>query len=137
MSHRKTICFDFDGVIHDYKEGWKDGSIYGNLVPGIMFLMIKLLKDNNVFILSTRNAYQIKEWFHKLHLKETNIIHPSFTVISYTTEFWNPTNVNTIGIANHKLPANIYIDDRGLKFNGNIDDLEEEIKTFKTYQGNE
>ena len=28
---RKTIVFDFDGVIHKGYDGWRDGSIYGEL----------------------------------------------------------------------------------------------------------
>ena len=27
--NKKTIVFDFDGVIHLGYKGWKDGSIYG------------------------------------------------------------------------------------------------------------
>lgn len=28
---KKTIVFDFDGVIHKGYKGWKDGSIYGEI----------------------------------------------------------------------------------------------------------
>ena len=28
---KKTIVFDFDGVIHKGYKGWKDGSIYGQI----------------------------------------------------------------------------------------------------------
>ena len=36
---RKTIVFDFDGVIHKYSKGWQDGSIYDEPVEGIKDLI--------------------------------------------------------------------------------------------------
>lgn len=36
MSYKPTVVFDFDGVIHSYKSGWKGaGVIPDPVVPGI------------------------------------------------------------------------------------------------------
>ena len=32
---KKTIVFDFDGVIHRYSKGWQDGNIYDKPTKGI------------------------------------------------------------------------------------------------------
>lgn len=31
---KKSIAIDFDGVIHDYNNGWQNGKIYGKPIEG-------------------------------------------------------------------------------------------------------
>lgn len=30
---QKTICIDFDGVIHDYSKGWQGEDVFGQMIP--------------------------------------------------------------------------------------------------------
>lgn len=106
---RKTVSIDFDGVIHSYDQGWKDGSIYGQMIPGAKEAIERMLECGaRVFILSSRPAVQIASWMIQ-QMPDTN-----FYLIPPTQEFWNTPGL--VGITNRKLPAHIYIDDRGFRF---------------------
>ena len=63
-----------------------------------------------VFILSTREPQQIKEWWDNqgFLLKAE--------VLDFDTVFFN--DCNYIGITNKKLPAQVYVDDRAYKYSG-------------------
>ena len=124
---KKTIAFDFDGVIHKYSKGWQDGSIYDEPNLQVVEVMKKLLQNNySVIIISTREPQQIKKWW------DINIQSPIATIIPEYTKFWNS---DKIGITNKKLPAMCYIDDRGLKFDDESTNLFEQITTFTTNNG--
>lgn len=107
----KTVSLDFDGVIHKYRQGYKDGSIYDDPIPGAEeYMKDCITKQHSVFIMSTRNPQQILEWCEK------QFPDLKFQLIPQGTVFWNKKGV--IGITNTKLAAHIYIDDRGFKFEG-------------------
>lgn len=125
---RKQLCssipiaFDFDGVIHKYREGWLDGSIYDEYNKDVIQLMYALASAQiPCVIISTRDPDQIEEWWN-----QQNFDLPA-KVIDPDTKFYN--NVNVVGITNRKIGAQLYIDDRGYRYEGqSINDF---FKDFK------
>lgn len=105
----QTVAVDFDKVIHTYENGWGDGSIYGELVPGSLNALIYLMSEYAVFIHSTRDAEQICTWMNY----KTGFRIKCVTEIP-ESGFWNEQGV--ILVTNRKLPAIAYIDDRAIRF---------------------
>lgn len=52
----KTICVDFDGVIHSYSKGWQDGQIYDKPIDGVREALQKFLDDGYEVVIFTTRA---------------------------------------------------------------------------------
>lgn len=91
---KDIIAIDFDGVIHSYKQGWTGDVPEDPPMEGVEESLQKLKDDGwSLVILSTRKKNFIKDW-----LKKYNLDH-----------FFD-------GVHNTKIPAKLYIDDRGFRF---------------------
>lgn len=104
----RTVCVDFDGVIHRYSRGWHDGTIYDEPIPGALDALRTLMRDYAVVIHTTRDVHQVAPWLvdHGFVVRvDGDPDHP---------EFWNAREI--LLIANRKLPAAAYLDDRSIRF---------------------
>lgn len=120
---KKTIVFDFDGVIHKGYQGWKNGSIYGEIDYELLNYIKELMKDYYIVISSNRPAEQIVEFMNK------NCNNPlDFEVFEKDMEnnmYWNKDNI--IGVTNEKAVGILYVDDRGFRYT-NLNELQEFIE---------
>lgn len=103
----KTIAVDFDGVIHRYMEGWKDGTIYDEPVQGVHNSLQTLTDKGYQVVIFTCRAnnwttpddpveiQKIVDWLNKHHFYEGAHYH-------------KVTGIKPI--------AKFYIDDRAIRF---------------------
>lgn len=119
---KKTIVFDFDGVIHLGYDGWRDGSIYGLINWRLLDYIEELLEDYYVVISTNRPAQQIVDYFEKI---KENVAPLKFEVFKKDMKdnmYWNKDGV--IGVTNEKAVGILYIDDRGFRYDKNKDAYE-------------
>lgn len=111
---RKTVVFDFDGVIHSYTSGWKGARNIPDVpVKGIEFALRDIHNAGyEVVVVSTRCAYfggksAIESWLDIYDLSQ------------YVDK-----------ICKEKPPAICYVDDRAICFDGRTDNLLNKIQNF-------
>ena len=111
---KKTIVFDFDGVIHKGYDGWKDGSIYGEIDYKLLWFIKELMNKYYVVISSNRPAEQIVDFMNKDSNNPLNF--EVFNKDMQDNMYWNKDNV--VGVTNGKAVGILYIDDRGYRYKG-------------------
>ncbi len=123
---KKTIVFDFDGVIHKGYTGWKDGSIYGEIDWKLLDFIEELMENYYVVISTNRPAQQIVDFFEKYNVEPLK-----FEVFNKTQEnrYWEKPYV--VGVTNEKAIGILYIDDRGYRYVPKVN-TEENIDEIKS-----
>lgn len=109
---KKTVVFDFDGVIHSYASGWQGIDVLPDQpVPGIREAIAEIRAAGyEVIVVSSRcvepaGIEAIRKW-----LDEYGIVVDDVTM--------------------HKPPADAYIDDRAIRFDGKPENLLGEIQAL-------
>lgn len=118
--YKKTVCLDFDGVIHSYISGWLPDvtELVDPPVEGAFKFIETLLEAGyDVAVHSSRSHKEggieaMKKWFLKHGMEE---------------EIFNQINFPAF-----KPPAILYIDDRGYQFDGKFPTVEY-IDEFKPW----
>lgn len=105
---REIIALDFDGVIHSYKRGWTGLVPLDPPMEGVEEALQQLKAKGYILkIFTTRQ----KEFVQR-YLDENNLS-------QYIS-----------GVYNNKIPAKLYLDDRGVHFSG-WDQALDDIENFK------
>lgn len=121
--NKKTICIDFDGVLHDYSDGYQGLDVFGDMIPNAD-KGTQVLKEKGwtIIIYTTRKKTEaLEKW-----LKDNGIAY------DYINE--NPEQPEDS--KGGKLIADIYLDDRGITFRGEWDEwIIHEIVEFQAHQG--
>ena len=113
---KKTIVFDFDGVIHSYVSGWQGMDIIADSPNWDVPPVIEALRDDGyeVVVVSTRCADPAGK----------------AAVVAYLED----NGIEVDGVMAEKPPALVYVDDRAVCYKPGMD-LLEEIITFKPWRG--
>ncbi len=113
MERRKrTICLDFDGVIHSYRSGWCGATVIPDPpIHGSREAISTLRTQYRVVVLSSRchteeGRKAVRDWLqeHRIEVDE---------------------------VCEHKPPAHIYVDDRAIRFQGEWDNLLDQVREFR------
>ena len=132
MEHKKTICIDFDGVIHLYSSGWHGAHIIPDPpVNGAIEGLYRLCADEeiDVVIFSARSGQAggidaMKEWLQgwDWQYRDKNNIGKDV-----------PDLLNQVRFPETKPPAMCYIDDRGVHFDGDWSKITTDLKNFQPW----
>ena len=117
----KSIAVDFDGVISAYK-GWQGKGVFEPPVDGCAKFLRELKGREWVIIVFTtrKETSMVRDYLAKHEIP--------FDFINY-----NPENI-TQGLSSKKVLADVYLDDRAIRFNGMWDnDLLDLIEISKVW----
>ena len=114
VTKKLSVVFDFDGVIHSYKSGWKGETVIPDPpTEGIGLAIYNLRKDYEIIIVSSR----------------CRTTEGRDAIIKWC----NQNGIYFDKVMKEKPPAVCYIDDRAICFNGDASSLPDLVRNFKPW----
>ena len=104
-----NVAVDFDGVLNTY-DGWKGEYELFEPRRGVGFFLSKLDEKYNIIIFTNRKPQSVWRWLE------------DYNLACFVKE-----------VTNTKPRAFVYVDDRGLKFEGDFDKTLKIIDSFTTH----
>lgn len=129
---KKTLCIDFDGVIHSYESGWQkdaeipEAAIPDPPVPGAISWLVGMSHYYKLAIYSTRSSHPegrkaIQAWIEE-HV---------FDYLDENSDEFKRV-MESITFPDSKPPAIITLDDRAICFRGTFPSRQE-IENFRPW----
>lgn len=110
-----TVSFDFDGVIHSYRSGWKGAAVIPDPpVEGIKEVIEQLISDDLCVVICSSRA-------------------ESFEGQAAIAEWLKHYEFPMVQIQARKVPSIVHVDDRTICFDGRANNLYEQIINFKPW----
>src|SRR5262245_22265580 len=109
----RTVCLDFDGVLHSYRSGWRGAEIIPDPpIHGTREAIARLRQQYRVVVYSARcrtpeGRQAVEHWLAR-------------------------HDIQVDDICDYKPPALVYVDDRAIRFRGDWEATESEIRQFRT-----
>ena len=138
------ICLAFDGVLHSASSGWRGPSVINDPpVEGAMEFILELIDFGaNVCVYSSRSnqpmgVRAMKRWLSKHPTPYMDIEkmrgEPTHIWLGRRERAAEQLVEQCIGFPNHKPPAHVTIDDRGITFKGKWPTMKS-LKSFKPWR---
>lgn len=126
------ICLDFDGVLHSYTSGWGGAAqIPDPPVDGAFEALRGYLAHNPPLVLAIYSARSsqadgIQSMYSWIDHHDAAIRRPDQEPL-----------VDSLLFPYHKPAAKVYLDDRGVRFNGKFPSADELIRSFRVWNESE
>ncbi|GLW58112.1 hypothetical protein [Kitasatospora phosalacinea] len=108
----QAVGIDFDLTLIAHDQGWKDGRIYGEPIPGALEALRELLDLRAVFVVTARSRE------HHPNIAAWLSAHGFDAEVDDDPDRSHWTTRGTVLVTNKKLGAACYIDDRAVTFTG-------------------
>lgn len=150
--NKRTLCFDFDGVLHSYTSGWQGARVISDPpVPGALEFLVEATEHFDVCILSSRSHQwggrrAMKKWLARAFMEAATggdeqygwlrqqVAKEAFGQSWKSTVAWYVRQLlRKIAFLKYKPPAFVTVDDRAIQFTGTFPTVGE-IQGFRTWQ---